>query len=57
LLLCELDWLEVIGCAVSSGFEDDFVWPAEEGELSAIAGGEAASDAIGAVACGWAFIV
>jgi hypothetical protein len=56
-LLCEPDWLEVGGCAVSSGFEDDFVSPAEEEELSAIAGGEAASDTIGAVACGWAFIV
>jgi hypothetical protein len=48
----ELDWLEVAGGAVSSGFEDNFVSPTEEEELSAIAGGEAASDVIGTVAFG-----
>ena len=51
-LPCDLDWLEVVGGAVSSDFEGGFVSATEEEELSAIAGGEAASDVIGAVACG-----
>jgi hypothetical protein len=51
-LLCELDWLAVAAWDAPSDFEDEFVSSAGEEELSAIAAGDVASEAFGAVACG-----
>jgi hypothetical protein len=47
----------VAGWDASSDFEDEFVSSAGEEELSAIAAGEVASEAFGAVVCDSALVV
>jgi hypothetical protein len=55
-LLCELDSVAGLGCAPAIAWADEFVSPAGEEELSAIAG-EVASGVFGAAVCGCTFVV